>query len=160
MKSRNMLLGLLFGLTICLSAAAQEVFPLGSDRELFCDDTMVASMSDCQILVHQPVPQEVAIMCDKPWEGNNCGYWTVLYDDQAKIFRAYAKACSINNGVVEGHGIVITTYESEDGIHWTRPNLGLFEKEGSTDNNVVINEAVDHTDCPSTTPLLIEHAFA
>ena len=154
MNSRNMLLGLLLGLTVCLSAAAQEVFPLGADRELFCDDTMIASMSDCQILVHQPVPQEVAIMCDKPWEGNNCGYWTVLYDDQAKIFRAYAKAWSINNGEVEGHGIVITTYESEDGIHWKRPNLGLFEKEGSTDNNVVINEAVDHTDCHDFSPFI------
>ena len=154
MNMRNTLLGLFLGLLACLSAAAQEVFPLGADRELFCDDTMIASMSDCQILVHQPVPQEVAIMCDKPWEGNNCGYWTVLYDDQAKIFRAYAKAWSINNGEVEGHGIVITTYESEDGIHWKRPNLGLFEKEGSTDNNVVINEAVDHTDCHDFSPFI------
>ena len=154
MNMRNTLLGLFLGLLACVSAAAQEVFPLGADRELFCDDTMIAEMSDCQILVHQPVPQEVAITCDKPWEGNNCGYWTVLYDDQAKIFRAYAKAWSVNNGEVEGHGIVITTYESEDGIHWTRPNLGLFERNGSKDNNIVINEAVDHTDCHDFSPFI------
>ena len=57
MNLRNMLLGLLLGLTACVSAAAQEVYPLGDQRELFCDETMIASMSDCQILVHQPVPQ-------------------------------------------------------------------------------------------------------
>ena len=154
MNSRRLLLGLLFGLMVCVSAAAQEVVPLGSDRELFCDDTMIASMSDCQILVHQPVPQELAIDCDKPWEGNNCGYWTVLYDDQAKIYRAYAKAWSIDNGAQQGHRLVITTYESQDGIHWTRPNLGFFEWEGSKENNIVLFEAANHEACHDFSPFI------
>ena len=92
MKSRSLLLGLLLGLMFAVPAmmfavpaAAQEVYPLGDQRELFCDETMVASMNGCQILVHQPVPQELAFVCDKPWEGNNCGYWTILYDEEAKI---------------------------------------------------------------------------
>ena len=32
---------------------------------------------------------------------------------------------------------VICYAESKDGIHWTRPNLGLFEYEGSKENNIV-----------------------
>ena len=51
MRLRTVLCGLFLGLMICVSASAQEVFPLGSDRELFCDDTMIAAMTDCQILV-------------------------------------------------------------------------------------------------------------
>ena len=154
MNLRNMLLGLFFGLTACVSAAAQEVYPLGDQRELFCDETMIASMSDCQILVHQPVPQEIAIKCDKPWEGNACGYWTILYDDQAGLYRAYAKAWSINNGAQDGHRLVVTLYESEDGIHWTRPNLGLFESDGSKENNIVLFEAADHTECHDFSPFI------
>ncbi len=154
MSLRTVLWGLFFGLLVCVSAAAQEVYPLGDQRELFCDDTMVASMSDCQILVHQPVPQEVAITCDKPWEGNACGYWTILYDDQANIYRAYAKAWSINNGAQDGHRLVVTLYESEDGIHWTRPNLGLFESDGSKENNIVLYEAADHTECHDFSPFI------
>ncbi|MBQ3454142.1 MAG: hypothetical protein IJG25_04680, partial [Thermoguttaceae bacterium] len=154
MNLRNVLLGLLLGLTICVSAAAQEVFPLGDQRELFCDETMIASMSDCQILVHQPVPQEIAITCDKPWEGNGCGCWTILYDDQAKIYRAYAHAWAINNGVHEGHRLVIVTYESQDGIHWTRPNLGLYEWEGSNQNNIILYETASHAEFTDLSPFI------
>ena len=154
MRFLSACLGLFLGLMICVSASAQEVFPLGSDRELFCDDTMIAAMTDCQILVHQPVPQEVAITCDKPWEGNSCGYWTVLYDDQARLYRAYAQGWSQADGVHPSHPLVITTYESEDGIHWTRPNLGLFEWEGSKENNIIINETPIHTECHDFSPFI------
>jgi len=142
----------LFGAAGILSA--QDVFPLGSDRELFCDDTMIGTMTDCQILVHQPVPQEVMLECDKSWEGNSCGYWTVLYDDQAKIYRAYAQGWSQGNGVNPGHRLVINTYESEDGIHWTRPNLGLFEWEGSFDNNIILNETACKSECHDFSPFI------
>ena len=154
MNSRTVLCGLLLGLMICVSAAAQEVFPLGADRELFCDDTMIASMTDCEIRVHQPVPQEVAITCDQPWEGNGCGCWTILYDDQAKIYRAYAHAWAINNGAHEGHRLVIVTYESQDGIHWTRPNLGLHEWEGSNQNNIILYETASHAEFTDLSPFI------
>ena len=154
MSLRSILSGLFFGLLACAPVMAQEVYPLGDRRELFCDDTMVASMSDCQILVHQPVPQEAAITFDKPWEGNGCAYWTFLYDDQAKIYRAYVKARSINGRVQDQHRAVITTYESQDGIHWTRPNLGLFEWEGSKDNNIVMYEAADHSEFHDFSPFI------
>ena len=154
MRFLSACLGLLWGLTICVSAAAQEVVPLGSDRELFCDETMIAAMSDCQILVHQPVPREIAVDCDKPWEGNACNYWTVLYDDQAKIYRAYSHGWTVGDGVHQPHRLAVTTYQSEDGIHWTRPNLGLFEWEGSKDNNIIMLEAADHTDCHDFSPFI------
>ena len=147
-------LGLFFCLAACVSAAAQDVYPLGDQREVFWDETMVASMSDCQILVHQPVPQELAFVCDKPWEGNNCGYWTILYDDQTKLYRAYAQGWSINNGVQDGHRLVIVTYESEDGIHWTRPNVGQFEWEGSKENNIILHETANHAECHDFSPFI------
>ena len=134
--------------------SAQDVFPLGSDRELFCDDSMIAVMSDCQILVHQPVPREIAITCDQPWEGNSCGYWTVLYDDQARLYRAYAQGWAQGDGVHPSHPLVIMTFESEDGIHWTRPNIGQFEWEGSKNNNIILNETAIHAECHDFSPFI------
>ncbi|MBQ6619059.1 MAG: hypothetical protein IJH68_02790 [Thermoguttaceae bacterium] len=154
MSLRNVLWGLLLALMFAVTAAAQEVYPLGADREVFWDDTMIASMSDCQILVHQPVPREVAVTCDKPWEGNNCGYWTVLYDDQAKIYRAYAQGVSFDSGGQKGHRLVIVTYESVDGVHWTRPNVGRFEWEGSKDNNIILFETASHAECHDFSPFI------
>ncbi|MBQ6619065.1 MAG: hypothetical protein IJH68_02820 [Thermoguttaceae bacterium] len=154
MRFLSACLSLSLGLALLVSASAQEVFPLGADRELFCDDTMIAAMSDCQILVHQPVPQELAFTCDKPWEGNCCNYWTFLYDDQAKIYRAYAVGCSQGDGVHPPHRPVIVTYESEDGIHWTCPNIGLFEWEGLKDNNIILFEAADQTECHDFSPFI------
>ena len=154
MSSRRILSGLFLCLQACAAAMAQEVYPLGSDRELFCDETMIASMSGCEILVHQPVPQEVAITCDKPWEGNSCNYWTILYDDQAKIYRAYAQGWTAGNGVQQEHRLVIITFESEDGIHWKRPNLGQFEWEGSNQNNITLYEAANHEACHDFSPFI------
>ena len=43
---------------------------------------------------------------------------------------------------------------SNDGIHWTRPNLGLFEYEGSKDNNIVLGDMppYSHNFCPMIDP--------
>lgn len=30
--------------------------------------------------------------------------------------------------------------ESDDGINWTKPNLGLFQYHGSTDNNILFRK--------------------
>ena len=40
--------------------------------------------------------------------------------------------------------------ESSDGIHWTKPELGLFEVQGDRKNNVVLANAapVTHNFCP------------
>ena len=41
MSLRSILSGLFFGLLACAAVMAQDVYPLGDQRELFCDDTMV-----------------------------------------------------------------------------------------------------------------------
>jgi len=133
---------------------ADEPIQLGSERELFCDDWLVSSMQNCELMVHQPVRENIAIVCDAPWEGNACGYWTVLYDDQAKIYRAYCHAWGLDNGETSGHRLVITTYESLDGINWTKPNVGLFDWEGTTENNIVLNYAADGSECHDFSPYI------
>ncbi|MYJ76581.1 MAG: hypothetical protein F4047_00060, partial [Caldilineaceae bacterium SB0670_bin_27] len=54
---------------------------IGSRRELLIDDYLIAALSrDAELRLHRPVPQEVALETDAPWEGNASGYVTVFQD--------------------------------------------------------------------------------
>ncbi len=50
------------------SGEAPGVLDIGNHRELFIDDYLIGEMKNVQLLVHAPVPQEIAVNCDKPWE--------------------------------------------------------------------------------------------
>ena len=158
LMSMVVLLSLIFGASVAAEetttekASEKSVWSLGDKRELFCDDEFVASMTNCEILVHSPVRENVAIHCDKPWEGNGCGYWTVLYDEELQLYRAYCHAWA--QGIGYAHRLVYTVYESKDGIEWTRPNVGEFEWEGSKENNIVLNYCADGSECHDFSPFI------
>ena len=112
---------------------------IGSRLELMVDDYLIERMSGGAALrLHHPTPQEAALVTDKPWEGNMCGYVTVFQD--GKRYRMYYKAW---HGVVgkkkftEPRGISIALAESEDGIHWKRRPVKLFKFKGSKNNNII-----------------------
>jgi hypothetical protein len=63
----------LTALVSCLAESAPSVptaLNIGSRRELFVDDYLVASLDGAAFKVHQPQPQEIVFTTDAPWEGN------------------------------------------------------------------------------------------
>jgi hypothetical protein len=134
-----MLLGLM--MTFCLIfsvnavASVGEVRNIGSRLELFVDDWLIDNMSRTELRLNHPTPRELSIIFDKPWEGNTCGYVTV-FEDKDK-FRMYYRGShhDWSNKKVTHQ---LTCYaESQDGIHWSRPELNLFDFDGSKKNNIV-----------------------
>jgi len=108
---------------------------LGSDRELFIDHYLVDTLINTRIVLHQPRDEGVVLRFDKSWEGVFSGYCTIIRDGE--IFRLYYRGVPEAGG--DGNNLETTCYaESPDGIKWTKPNLGLYEIEGSCDNNVVL----------------------
>ena len=76
------------------------------------------------------------LVTDEPWEGNTSAYYTIFCDGE--IFRMYYRGAHWDE--VEGklgHREVTCYAESNDGIQWTKPKLGLFEFNGSKENNIV-----------------------
>lgn len=109
---------------------------IGSRLELFVDDYPLESMDGVEQRLNPPLPQEAVIEHDEPWEGGGTGYHTVFKDGDT--YKMYYKSWQIGIGIPEsGHRLVTGYAESEDGIHWEKPDLGLHEFEGSTDNNIV-----------------------
>lgn len=114
---------------------------IGSRRELFVDDFLIEQTEgDVDFQLHHPTPRELALYHDEPWEGTGCGYYSIFKDGD--LYRMYYKAMHID--VSEGelntevHPRFTCYAESDDGIHWRKPSLGLHSYQGSTDNNITL----------------------
>lgn len=134
---------------ISMSAQAQEPIPggikeavnIGSHLELFIDDYIIQSLSgEAELRLHHPVPAELAIVHDRPWEGSGSSFHSVFKD--GNIYRMYYSAWdfTIKPGKVtdNSHPFLLCYAESVDGVHWRKPNLGLFAFHGSKANNIVL----------------------
>lgn len=138
----------------------QAPIDLGDRRELFIDDYLVDEMTNVQLLVHPPVPQEIAVTGDKPWDGNGCGYFTVLHDKRESVYRMYYHAWQIPTGLEPGGPLTIAYFQSADGIVWERPNLGLVEFQGSKENNIILDKMGDGKECHDFSPFIDENPAA
>ena len=126
-----------------LSAADPEIQTIGSQRELFIDQALIEEMiGKAQLRLHHPVRREIALVHDAPWEGSGCGYHTVFNDGD--IYRMYYKSWHISLGGDVSNPVVICYAESSDGIHWTKPELGLVEFDGSRKNNIILKNVFDY----------------
>ena len=112
-----------------LSSAQDGVFDLGNKLELFVDSQRIERLEGVKLTLHSPREAETAIKFDEAWEGVGSAYVTVLKDGDK--FRMYYRGATLNKPEVT------CLAESPDGITWTKPKLGLFEWEGSKENNIV-----------------------
>ena len=127
------------GSPAALPPAEKGPLNIGSRRELFVDDFLIEKLKGASLKRHQPTPDGDAIAFDKPWEGRFAGYVTVLKDKN--LFRMYYRGLPRSGG--DGSALESTCYaESTDGTHWKKPELGIYEVNGTRKNNVVLkNEA-------------------
>jgi hypothetical protein len=127
-----------------LAADAPKAIDIGSRRELFVDQHLIERLDGARLELHRPVRRDIVYRTDAPWEGNGSAYQSVFQDGDR--FRIYYRG---------GHHPASKAYEtdkiswetlclaeSKDGIHWTRPELGIVEFRGSTKNNLILDEAM------------------
>ncbi len=108
---------------------------IGSDRQLFVDDFWINKSTDVNRKLHRPISQGVVIPGDKPWDAGNIWAMTII-EDEGK-YRAWYR-CEVEPELALKRSGSGTAYaESDDGLHWEKPNLGVFELNGSKDNNLI-----------------------
>lgn len=110
---------------------------IGTRMELFVDDHLIERMTGTSLVMHPPRIREIAIVHDQPWEGNNCGYHTVFQDGDR--YRMYYMCSQLKERATDPdpHASMAAYAESTDGINWQKPVLGLFEFNGSKQNNLI-----------------------
>lgn len=110
---------------------------VGSTRQLFIDDLLIESSNGLTRTIH-PVrkhPKNPLIVPEKPWEGKSVLlYGSVIRDPETQKFRMWYLAW----GKHINQPSFVCYAESDDGINWIKPNLGIHEYEGSKENNIVM----------------------
>ena len=123
-----------------------EVYNIGNRRELFVDDFFINEMTgEVDLRLHHPVKREISFQTDAQWEGNAGAYVSIFQDGD--IYRLYYNAlhyrhCGPPAQALEAHEYFLCYAESQDGVHWSRPNLGIVEFKGSKANNIIANKAL------------------
>ncbi|MBY5956506.1 hypothetical protein KUV50_00060 [Membranicola marinus] len=133
---------LLLQIITLLTVTAQEPLQIQDDRQLFVDHYLIDAMDNTELRLHHPVPEGAVLHFDKPWEGHFSGYSTIIKD--GPLFKAYYRG--VREAGSDGRdGETTCIALSTDGIHWTKPELGLFEVNGSKKNNIVLAHAAPVT---------------
>lgn len=110
----------------------KEAYEIGSRRELFVDEFLVDGLSGtAERRLHRPVPREVVLTLDRPWEGETSGSFALVEDGER--FLLYYRG----SGGPGSTTPVCCVAESTDGIRFERVDVGQFEFEGSKENNIV-----------------------
>lgn len=132
------------GLLCCAASGESTTIDIGSRRELFVDHYLIGALHNATLKLHQPVQAETAITRDRPWEGYFAfGYMTVLKDNNSYrlYYRSYPGGESLDGESRE----MTCCAESADGIHWTKPEFGLFDFCGTKKNNIVLANMPPYT---------------
>lgn len=112
-----------------------EVVDIGSRLELFVDDFLVDDLAGAaERRLHHVTPRNVVMELNKPWDGNIVSYLTAIQDDDRVLLYYSARP---GGSKQKGSNQMAAVLESEDGVHFTRPNMGKVEFNGSTDNNLL-----------------------
>lgn len=114
---------------------AEEAISLGHRKRLLWDNSLIEKSARLRFNVQRPHRTgERNLVGDKPWESWQLGGMSSLLHENGKFRLWYG----VSHGIRNGEEYAIAYAESNDGIRWTKPELGLVEYGKSTKNNLVV----------------------
>ena len=113
---------------------------LSPGKQLFIDDYFIESLTGARRVLNPPhkltVDEPLPITFDRPWDSQSAQPGRVIYDARNRRFRMYYRAWT-------GEQTFLCALDSDDGLHWERPELGLVDFDGSKRNNIT-TACADH----------------
>lgn len=129
-------------LLVPLRQYSQSIISIGDNRELFLDHYLIEKMDNSELILHHPYCEGPVLYFDQPWEGPFSAYCTVIKDEG--LYRLYYRG--VREAGKDGNKMEVTCYaESKDGTNWKKPDLGIFEVHGTSNNNVIMANAAPVT---------------
>jgi hypothetical protein len=119
---------------VALLSAADEPIVIGQEKHLFLDDYLIAAKEHVTRTTYPAVKSNAnpVLWPKEEWEGKVAViYGSVVRDEATGRYRMWYHG---------GQGVSYA--ESEDGVAWTKPGLGLFKIDGH-DTNVVIRRGAE-----------------
>ena len=119
-----------------MGATSQSPVDVGVERQLFLDDFWFENKAGIELRLQTPVPREVSIRCERPWEKKAIHYSCVVYDQGR-----YRMWYRVDDGDPRTDARTDRTWacyaESKDGIVWEKPNLGITPYQGVSATNIL-----------------------
>jgi hypothetical protein len=115
-------------LVFCLLALSDLC---AQSRHLFLDPKFLTESNGVALHVNPPERREIVLKPDAAWEKGMMGIFLTVLDDGGKIRMWYFTSAS------EKEKSCMAYAESKDGIHFSKPSLGLTERDGSKANNLL-----------------------
>lgn len=120
-----------------------HVIQLGKNREMFWDDYLVENaMTTAQCRMNEPVERGTVMWLGEKVEASAISYPCIVKHPGGYYMYYIAVNFNESSGRMDrtdnGKSIYLCVLTSTDGIHWTRPSLGIHEYDGSKENNIVL----------------------
>ena len=109
-----------------------QVLSIHGYRQLFVDDHIVEAIENLEREMHvvDKHPANPVMVPENPWEHKSHYTWdggTAMYDEAMGIFRIWHATAQTR----------VLYAESDDGVTWRKPNLGMMDYDGSKANNIM-----------------------
>ena len=122
---------------------------VGHERQLLMDWHIVDDINGVYRTVHQPHkhPDNPVLRPEYPYEGSDFySFGTVIREPDTGLFRMWTNSIDVPQIKRQGRtraGMRGHYFESDDGLQWRRPEVGLIEHNGSKANNIVVQSWTD-----------------
>ena len=128
----------------------KEAIQLGTEAGLFVDAYLIEQATDTVLTLNRPEQREIVIRFGAvPWEKCTSGSYPVVLQDGNRFrlyYRVYFGDGDDYPDDDEQQGYCCA--ESDDGIHWIRPEYGLIDYNGSKKNNLFLTGPLAHNLAP------------
>ena len=135
-----MCIGIACGLLFALAAGATDVVDVGSKKQVILDGYFLDQQDNITLTMHKPYRDgQVLIKPDQPWEMDPAGneerisLYSCVRKEDGRVRVWYGSCRGVGSPEIR-----VAYAESEDGIHFLKPKLGLHEVDGSKENNIVL----------------------
>jgi hypothetical protein len=116
-------------------ALRDKIAKVGGENQLFIDDLFFDKSDGVSIRMHPARKTgEVILQADKPWESATLNWLNVI--QESGKFRMWYECYDVD-GWPTADDTSFCYAESTDGIRWTKPELGLYEYQGSKATNIL-----------------------
>ena len=110
---------------------------IGTHKQLFIDERFFQHSEDIELCMNLPVQDpDPVLIADRPWEEKGIGAYSTAFRESDGRFRLWYDAL-LDVGTPQESARRLCYAESEDGVRWEKPSLGLVPFRGSTENNIV-----------------------
>jgi len=106
-------------------------------RTVLWDMELAQKAESVYVKMHKPIRKNAVLECNDAWEGEHCGYGQIIHDGEK--YRLYYRGSGANEGpgtTDKGTHTALCVAYSKDGKHFEKPDLEMYEYNGSKHNNV------------------------